>query len=85
MGENAGVVQKIRSVTLEGRHVRLELLQESHHAALCAVGLDPDLWQWIPIRITTPEEMSAYIQRALNDERQAQCYRSWFSRMNGWA
>ncbi len=53
---------------LEGRHVRLEPLRESHHAALCAVGLDPDLWELIPYRVTTPEEMSAYIHRALKDQ-----------------
>ena len=53
-------------VTLEGRHVRLEPLAQTHHAALCAVGLDPDLWELIPYRVTTPEEMAAYIQTALN-------------------
>ena len=53
-------------VTLEGRHVRLEPLAQTHHAALCAVGLDPDLWGLIPYRVTTPEEMAAYIQTALN-------------------
>jgi N-acetyltransferase len=45
-------------VTLEGRHVRLEPLAQPHHAALCAVGLDPELWELIPYRIATPEEMA---------------------------
>src|ERR1700722_10936966 len=54
---------------LEGRHVRLEPLRESHQAALCAVGLDPELWALIPYRVTTAEEMSAYIERALEDQR----------------
>src|ERR1700689_2555360 len=54
---------------LEGRHVRLEPLSQSHHAALCAVGFDPDLWDLIPYRVTTPEEMSAYIERALKDQK----------------
>jgi RimJ/RimL family protein N-acetyltransferase len=53
---------------LEGRHVRLEPLTESHHAALTEVGLDPDLWALIPYRVTTPEEMTAYIERALKDQ-----------------
>ncbi len=53
---------------LEGRHVRLEPLREAHHAALCTMGLDPDLWELIPYRVTTPEEMSAYIERALKDQ-----------------
>jgi RimJ/RimL family protein N-acetyltransferase len=52
---------------LEGRHVRLEPLAKSHHAALCEVGLDPDLWELIPYRVTSPEEMTAYIERALKD------------------
>jgi len=36
------------SVVLEGRHVRLEPLRLGHLNALCEVGLDPDLWEWIP-------------------------------------
>ena len=52
---------KPEPVTLEGQHVRLEPLLESHHAALCEVGLDPELWRWIPWRITTPEAMSAFM------------------------
>jgi N-acetyltransferase len=51
----------LEPVTLEGRHVRLEPLSESHHAGLCEFGLDPELWRWIPWRITTPEEMSSFM------------------------
>ena len=51
---------------LEGAQVRLEPLTLGHHAALCAVGLDPELWQWIPYRATTAEEMRAYIQSAMD-------------------
>lgn len=53
---------------LEGAQVRLEPLTLAHHAALCEVGLDPELWQWIPYRATTAEEMLAYIQSALQDQ-----------------
>ena len=35
-------------VVLEGAHVRLEPLRLSHLDSLCEVGLDPDLWKWIP-------------------------------------
>jgi N-acetyltransferase len=52
-------------VTLEGRVVRLEPLTMAHHAQLCEVGLEEDLWRWIPERVTTHEEMRAYIQKAL--------------------
>lgn len=56
----------VSPVTLEGRHVRLEPLTQAHHPALCAVGLDPRLWELIPYRVTTPDEMAAYIQSALD-------------------
>jgi len=57
---------KIEPIVLEGRFVRLEPLQESHHAALCEVGLDPELWHWIPYRATTADEMRVYIRTALD-------------------
>jgi RimJ/RimL family protein N-acetyltransferase len=56
----------LQPVTLEGRAVRLEPLAHAHHAALCAVGLDLGLWELIPYRVTTPEEMTGYIQTALD-------------------
>src|SRR5579863_4734767 len=52
-------------VTLEGRGVRLEPLAASHHAALCEVGLDAELWRLIPYRASTPDEMRSYIDSAL--------------------
>lgn len=58
----------VEPVTLEGRHVRLEPLSLEHHAALCEVGLDEDLWRWIPHPVTTPEEMRAYIEAALEGQ-----------------
>lgn len=58
----------VTPVTLEGRHVRLEPLSPAHHAGLSAVGLEPDLWRWIPTPVRTPEEMSAYIETALNEQ-----------------
>ena len=54
--------------TLQGRHVRLEPLGQSHHAALCEIGLDPELWALIPYRVCTPDEMAAYIQTALDHQ-----------------
>ena len=56
----------LQQITLEGRYVRLEPLTQTHHAALCAVGLDPELWELIPYRVATPEDMAAYIQTALD-------------------
>jgi len=58
----------IEPVTLKGRFVRLEPLTLDHVPALTAVGLDPELWRWIPTPVTSAEEMRAYVQLAL-DER----------------
>ncbi len=56
----------IEPVTLEGRFIRLEPLTLAHHAGLCAVGLEEELWRWIPQSVRTLEEMLQYIQAALD-------------------
>jgi RimJ/RimL family protein N-acetyltransferase len=61
----------LQPITLEGRHVRLEPLSPAHHAALCEVGLDPELWELIPYRVATREDMAAYIQTALDAQAAA--------------
>jgi len=58
----------VAPVILEGRHVQLEPLTLEHTARLAEVGLDDDLWKWIPTAVRTPEEMSAYVQTALNEQ-----------------
>ena len=60
----------IAPIVLEGRHVRLEPLQKSHLPGLAAVGLDPELWRWIPTAVRTVEEMAAYIETALREQEQ---------------
>ena len=55
----------VEPVTLEGRYIRLEPLSMGHHAPLCEVGLDGDIWHWTTSLIRTPEEMRAYIETAL--------------------
>jgi RimJ/RimL family protein N-acetyltransferase len=62
------VEMKVAPLTLDGRHVRLEPLSQAHHAGLSAVGLDEELWRWIPIPVRTPEDMSAYIATALDEQ-----------------
>src|SRR5216683_4708958 len=57
----------IEPVILQGRHMRLEPLTLEHAAGLADVGLDEDLWTWIPTPVRTPEEMSAYVQTALGE------------------
>jgi RimJ/RimL family protein N-acetyltransferase len=55
-------------VTLQGQHVRLEPLRREHLAGLAEVGLDPELWRWIPTAVRTREEMAAYIDTALQEQ-----------------
>ncbi len=56
-------------VTLEGQHVRLEPLAKAHLAGLAEVGLEEELWRWIPTAVRTPEEMAAYIETALDEQQ----------------
>ena len=58
----------IEPIILEGKFVRLEPLSLEHHAGLCEVGLDEELWCWTTQPVTTPEEMRAYVQAALDDQ-----------------
>jgi RimJ/RimL family protein N-acetyltransferase len=55
---------------LEGRTIRLEPLSLEHHAALCAAGLEGDVFRWFPVVVRTSAEMRAYIETALR-EREA--------------
>jgi RimJ/RimL family protein N-acetyltransferase len=59
---------QVDPVVLEGRHVRLEPLTREHHEALCQVGLEEELWRWIPVPVQTPAQMAEYIVTALKDQ-----------------
>jgi N-acetyltransferase len=58
----------VTPITLEGRRVRLEPLTKAHLARLAEVGLDEELWQWIPMPVRTAEEMAAYVETALQEK-----------------
>jgi RimJ/RimL family protein N-acetyltransferase len=58
----------VRPVTLEGKHVRLEPLAKTHLPGLAAVGLDEELWRWIPTPVRTQAELAAYIDIALQEQ-----------------
>jgi RimJ/RimL family protein N-acetyltransferase len=58
----------VEPITLEGQHVRLEPLSAEHHAQLCEVGLDQELWRWTTVQLGTPEEMRAYMETALREQ-----------------
>jgi len=62
------MAMEIAPVTLEGSAVRLEPLSLSHHAELCKIGLDFELWHWTTTNVRTPAEMRAYIETALAEQ-----------------
>jgi RimJ/RimL family protein N-acetyltransferase len=68
MSTNMSSEMIVAPVTLEGRHVRLEPLSQEHQAGLSAIGLDEELWRWIPIPVRSAEEMAAYIETALAEQ-----------------
>jgi RimJ/RimL family protein N-acetyltransferase len=59
----------VTPVVLEGRHVRLEPLVKEHLAELARVGLDEELWRWIPVPVRTVEELAGYIETALEEQK----------------
>jgi RimJ/RimL family protein N-acetyltransferase len=56
----------IEPVTLEGQHVRLEVLSFAHEDALNAAAADGELWNTQVTIIPRPEGMKDYIQFALD-------------------
>ncbi len=56
---------KIEPIKLEGQHVRLEPLSMEHHARLCEVAFDADLWRWTSTALSTAEDVRKYIEIAL--------------------
>jgi N-acetyltransferase len=57
----------IHPIILEGKHVRLEPLTQAHHAQLCEVGFDDEIWRLTTTIIRTPEDMKKYIDAAAKD------------------
>jgi RimJ/RimL family protein N-acetyltransferase/SAM-dependent methyltransferase len=60
-------LDKLEPTTLRGKYVELLPLNRSHHAQLCEIGLDDELWRFTTNQITTPQEMSEYIEAAIAD------------------
>src|SRR5207245_4009527 len=58
----------VSPLMLEGVHVRLEPLSSGHLEGLAQVGLEEELWRWIPAPVRTREEMAAYIETALGEQ-----------------
>lgn len=58
---------QVGPVVLEGRYVRLEPMTIDHVEPLAEIGLDADLWRWIPVPVRTATDMKAYIETALKE------------------
>lgn len=59
----------VEPVTLRGTTVRLEPMTLDHVGALARVGLEPELWRWIPTAVTSVDEMRGYVALALEEQR----------------
>ena len=58
-----------KPVILEGAFVRLEPMTSGHLDALWEAGSDEALWRLIPTNIASRDDMSRYIETALEDQR----------------
>ena len=68
MAETASSQMTVQPVTLSGEFVQLERMLPAHGPLLAAVGLDEELWRWIPDPVHTREEMLAYVEAALEQQ-----------------
>jgi RimJ/RimL family protein N-acetyltransferase len=55
----------VEPVVLEGAIVRLEPLRRDHLDGLAEVGLDPEIWRWMPVRPRDRGDLEAWLERAL--------------------
>jgi len=56
-------------VPLTGPRVRLEPLTLDHLDALCAVGIDEEIWRYTTARVRNSDDMRRYIETALQWQR----------------
>jgi RimJ/RimL family protein N-acetyltransferase len=50
---------------LEARRTRLEPLSPEHLDGLAEVGLEPAIWRWMPLTMTSKADLSDFIDTAL--------------------
>lgn len=55
-------------VTLEGEFVRLEPLEMRHAPALAQVVGDPEIWRYMPTKLTNLKEIEAWIEASLESQ-----------------
>lgn len=62
---SAVTASALQPIVLEGQHVRLEPLSFEHLDDLSRVAFDEEIWRWTSERAMSPEELRAYVERAL--------------------
>ncbi len=58
----------IGPVVLEGKHIRLEPLRQSHAEGLLKAGQASEIWDWLAVRLNTLEAARKFIDAALQAE-----------------
>jgi N-acetyltransferase len=59
------LAMELGPVVLEGPHVRLEPLDRRHADDLAEAASDPLIWRWLPVRVTSREDLERWIDEAL--------------------
>lgn len=61
----------VSSISLEGRHVRLEPLRSEHASMLWEVAKDhlTEMFQWIPYRLETLEDFQEFSRQVLEEQK----------------
>ncbi|MFY7864630.1 MAG: GNAT family N-acetyltransferase [Roseateles sp.] len=62
------IPMQVTPATLQGLHLRLVPLSLAHLPGLTEVGLDPDLWRWVPNQVRSSADMRAYVEQALAEQ-----------------
>jgi RimJ/RimL family protein N-acetyltransferase len=60
-------MMEVKPVTLTGKYVRLEPLSEAHVRGLTAVGMNDDIWRWMPYGVMKNEDdIRGWVRDLLN-------------------
>jgi len=63
-------MMEVKPVTLTGNVVRLEPLSEAHVPGLAAIGLNNDIWRWMPYGAMRDEpDLRKWVQEMLNRKK----------------
>lgn len=60
---------ELEGITLQGRHIRLEPLRPPHAPGLLKAGKAPEIWPWMPARLTDEAAVAKFIADALKAEQ----------------